>query len=283
MKKSTIIKKVKGVRNKKETEFPTAESKQKLLSERDETYFSAMRLVEENVWTKWGLLKLDPETKELQITMFKVLNELGLMYQVKFVSIYLMFLMRNSWDQVLLNAGKSFANKSHSYKNNLLMVSCIFISSNYEELDPPSYSSIVQAVHNSGFQMKSGEKMIRKQVHILERLAWELTGFQVELPSANSFLMQIIQNSTLPKSKKFRVSKLSTEIIHSSLSSQAVIKYKQSLIATSSISLAIAVEYEKQPEKKQIYVDEVLSYSGYSSKQVQVVQKILGNVVSARK
>lgn len=281
--KNTRLKKVQVIRNQKENESSTTESKHKLLSERDETYYSAMKLVEENMWTKWRLLKVDPETQEIQITMFKILNELGLMYQVKFVSIYLMFLMRNFWDQVLLNTDKSFANKSHAYKNNLLMVSCIFISSNYEELDPPSYSRIVQIVYDSGFKMKSGEKIIRKQVHILERLAWELTGFQVELPSANSFLMQIIQNSTLPKSKKFRVSKLSTEIIHNSLNTQAVIKYKQSLIATSSIVLAITMEYEKQPEKKQVHIDEVLKYSGYSNKQVQVVRKILENLVSSRK
>lgn len=281
--KKTNVKKIEEKRKKIERKSENIENKQKLVNKNDETYFSAMRIVEEGMWTKWGFLKLDSETYEIQTIMFKVLNELDLMYQVKFVSIYLMILLRNTWDQVLSNMGKSFTNKSYGYKNNLIMVSCIFISSNYEELDPPNYSSIVQAVLDHGFEMKSGEKIIRKQVHILERLAWRLTGFQIEFPSANSFLMQIIQNSNLPKSKKFRISRLSKEIIENSLNCEAVIKYKQSLIATSSIISAIGMDLENQSKRKQDYIDEVLVYSGYSQKQITPVQKVLEKTTSAKK
>ncbi|OII73939.1 cyclin A [Cryptosporidium ubiquitum] len=281
--KKTRIKKEEREKKQKEGELENTENKQTLVNINDKTYFSAMRLVEESMWTRWSLLKLDPETREIQATMFKVLNGLGLMYQVKFVSIYLMILMRNTWEEVQSNMGKCFANKSYGYKYNLLIISCIFISSNYEELEPPNYSNIVQAVQENGFEMKSGEKMIRKQVHILERLAWRLTGFQIELPSANSFLMQIIQNSNLPKTSKFKVSRLSTEIIHNSLNSEIITKYKQSLIATSSITLAITIEFETHPKKKQLYIDNVVAYSGYCRKEIASIQRILRKTSLDRK
>ena len=88
--KKTRIKKEEREKKQKEGELENTENKQTLVNINDKTYFSAMRLVEESLWTRWSLLKLDPETREIQATMFKVLNGLGLMYQVKFVSIYLM-------------------------------------------------------------------------------------------------------------------------------------------------------------------------------------------------
>lgn len=241
----------------------------------DVGYFSAMRQVEERMWSKWGALRTDRESREVQSVMSRILDGLGLMYQVRFVSLYMMYLMKNSWDKVIPRMNRSFASKSSGYRNNALIVSCIFISSNYEELEPPSYVRLVNAVSDSGFGMEPGEKILRRHVHALERVAWGLTEFQVELPSANSFLMQIIQNSELPKARKFRVSRLSREIIHNSLNTKAIIEHRQSLIAISSIVLAISIEYETLPDKKKFYTNKALGYSGYNARQVFKVQEIL--------
>ncbi|KAJ1609699.1 cyclin A-like protein [Cryptosporidium canis] len=70
-------------------------------------YYSAMMRVEDSMWKRWGRIRADLETREIQRAMFRALASLELMYQVRFVSLYIMFLMRSSWERVVLRLARA--------------------------------------------------------------------------------------------------------------------------------------------------------------------------------
>ncbi|KAJ1608491.1 cyclin A-like protein [Cryptosporidium canis] len=75
-------------------------------------YYNAMMRVEDSMWIRWGRLRADSGTREIQRAMFRALASLELMYQVRFVSLYIMFLMRSSWERVVSRLGRGFESRS---------------------------------------------------------------------------------------------------------------------------------------------------------------------------
>ncbi|KAH8738761.1 cyclin A [Cryptosporidium ryanae] len=238
----------------------------------DKTYFHVMLNIENRMWERKNMKKskikkkMNTETKEIQKKMYLILNKLRSTYQVKYVSIYLMMLCRNHWDIFTEKIPKNITTlKSKEYIYNILILSCIFISSNYEELNPPSYNKLIKIIEDYGFKLVNKEnKIIRKHVHIFEKLIWELTEYQIEIPSANSFLMQLIKYSKLPREYIFKVSKISNDIINHSLETEVICEYKQSSIAISSYLLAIKLTFKNQNEKQNEYINEIVEYTNQS-------------------
>ncbi|KAH7648048.1 cyclin possible cyclin A [Cryptosporidium bovis] len=263
-----------------------ADKKKDNETKEDKTYFEVMLDIEKRIWDCNNIKKqkrkkkINTETSEIQKKMYTILNKLKLTYQVKYVSIYLMILFRNNWDSILEKIPKSMLKlKSKEYINNILILSCIFISSNYEELNPPSYNALIKIVEEYGFKLTNKEnKITRKHVHIFEKLIWELTGFQVEIPSANSFLMQLIKYSKLPKEYIFKVSKISNDVINHSLGTEIIHEYRQSFIAISSYLLAIKLTFKNQTEKQSEYTNEIVKYADYSLNNLIILRNKLEQI-----